>query len=31
MRGARQMAGDEVWPNPKMGWGALCLRDSLPV
>ncbi len=31
MRGARQMAGDEVWPNPKLGWGALCLRDSLPV
>lgn len=31
MRGARQLPGYDVWPNPQMGWGTLCLRDSLPV
>jgi subtilisin family serine protease len=30
MRGARQIPGYGVWPNPQMGWGTLCLRDSLP-
>ncbi len=29
-RGARQLPGFETWPNPQLGWGALCLRDSLP-
>ncbi len=31
IRGARQLPGYEVWPNPQLGWGGLCLRDSLPV
>ena len=31
IRGARQLPGYEVWPNPLLGWGVLCLRDSLPL
>lgn len=31
IRGARQLPGYETWPNPQLGWGTLCLRDSLPV
>lgn len=30
-RGARHVPGFDVWPNPQMGYGALCLRDSLPI
>lgn len=30
IRGARQLPGFFVYPNPQVGWGALCLRDSLP-
>lgn len=30
-RGARQLPGFEIWPNPLLGYGLLCLRDSLPV
>lgn len=30
-RGARHLPGYEVWPNPQLGYGALCVRDSLPV
>lgn len=30
-RGARQLPGYEVWPNPRLGYGALCVRDSLPL
>lgn len=30
IRGARQLPGPDVWPNPQAGWGALCLGDSLP-
>ena len=30
-RGARQLPGFERWPNNQMGYGALCVRDSLPV
>ena len=30
-RGARQLPGFTTWPNNQMGYGALCLRDSLPV
>lgn len=30
-RGARQLPGFPQWPNPQMGYGALCLRDSLPL
>ena len=29
-RGARQLPGYEVWPNNLLGYGALCLSDSLP-
>lgn len=31
IRGAKQLPGYAVWPNPQLGWGLLCLRDSLPV
>ncbi len=30
LRGARQLPVTEEWPNPQMGWGALCVEDSLP-
>ena len=30
IRGARQLPGYSSWPNPQLGWGVLCLRDSLP-
>lgn len=30
-RGARQLPGFSVYPNPFVGYGALCVRDSLPV
>ncbi len=31
IRGARRdFEGFDEWPNPQLGWGALCLRDSLP-
>ena len=29
-KGARRFRGFDTWPNPQMGWGALCLKDSLP-
>lgn len=29
-RGARHLPGYETWPNPFLGYGALCVRDSLP-
>lgn len=30
-RGARQLPGFEQWPNNQLGYGTLCVRDSLPV
>lgn len=30
-KGARPLRGDMVIPNDRVGYGALCLRDSLPV
>lgn len=30
-RGARALPGFDVYPNLQVGWGTLCLRDSLPV
>ena len=27
---ARQLPGEARWPNPQLGWGTLCVRDSLP-
>ncbi len=29
-KGAKQLAGYERWPNAPLGYGALCVRDSLP-
>ncbi len=29
-RGARPLQGSAEYPNPQVGWGVLCLRDSLP-
>lgn len=29
-RGARQLPGYEQWPNAQLGYGALCVKDSLP-
>lgn len=32
IRGAkRDIGGFKEWPNPQLGWGGLCLSDSLPV
>lgn len=28
--GAKRLPGYERWPNERLGWGALCLKDSLP-
>lgn len=30
IRGARHLPILKEYPNPQIGWGALCLRDSLP-
>lgn len=30
IKGARHLPVVEVYPNPQIGWGVLCLRDSLP-
>lgn len=30
-RGARPLLGERVYPNERIGWGALCVADSLPV
>ncbi len=30
IRGARQLQAFEEYPNDSVGWGALCVRDSLP-
>lgn len=30
IRGARQLSAFSEYPNDRVGWGALCLRDSLP-
>ena len=29
IRGARQLSGFARWPNPELGYGALCAADSL--
>lgn len=31
IRGARHLPVLTVYPNPQIGWGVLCLRDSLPI
>lgn len=30
-RGARPLPGFSEYPNPQVGYGALCVRDSLPI
>lgn len=30
MRGARKLSFQEMQPSPLVGWGALCVSDSLP-
>ncbi len=30
-RGARELPGYEEWPNVQLGYGVLCVRESLPV
>ena len=30
IRGAKQIDAVKEYPNPQLGWGVLCLRDSLP-
>lgn len=31
IRGARKISGISTYPNSQVGWGALCVRDSLPL
>ena len=31
IKGARRLPGFDVWPNPQVGWGTLCLKESLPI
>ena len=31
IKGARRLRGYDEWPNPQLGWGALCLEESLPL
>lgn len=31
IKGARRLPGFTEYPNPQVGWGALCVLDSLPV
>lgn len=30
-RGARELPGFDVYPNPQVGYGALCVENSLPM
>lgn len=30
IRGARELPGISVYPNPQTGWGALCVEESIP-
>jgi len=31
INGAKKLPGFSEWPNPEMGWGALCVKDSIPM
>ena len=31
LRGTRRISGIREYPNPQVGWGALCIRDSIPI
>ena len=30
IKGARRLPGFTQWPNPQLGWGTLCVRESFP-
>lgn len=30
-KGAKPIRGEEIYPNNRVGWGALCVRDSIPI
>ncbi len=30
-KGARPVRGETEYPNARVGWGALCVADSLPT
>ena len=30
IRGARRLPGFTAYPNPVLGWGALCTANSIP-
>lgn len=30
IKGARRLPFENVYPNPRLGWGALCIADSIP-
>lgn len=30
-RGATRLPGFHTWPNPRLGWGILCVRNSIPM
>ena len=29
-KGAKALSGNRIYPNPRTGWGALCVAESLP-
>ena len=31
IKGARRLPGFTQWPNPQLGWGTLCVRESFPL
>ena len=31
IKGARELAGFDIYPNAMIGWGALCVENSLPI
>ena len=30
INGAKQLPGETEWPNARVGWGALCIAQSIP-
>ena len=30
-KGARELPGESTYPNPRLGYGALCVADSVPI
>ena len=30
IKGARRLPFESIYPNPRLGWGALCVADSIP-